>query len=195
MGLLLVLGGAAALVMLSGAKAKASAVPKPQAAVPKPAAKKPLAHVDADDGEPVSLPPISESADQGEVTPPPRVSQPVEVPPLPNLGVVDVRPLVRDEPPTADELVQTVRETGGRWSVKNEDGSDVAPNQTLARARAQAMADHVRTKKTKYDRPRLAVWQALAGVEVDGLYGPATQAALQSMGARNVPRPLFKGGK
>lgn len=80
-----------------------------------------------------------------------------------------------------------------KWGVTNEDGSPVRPDAALARSRAQSIADHVRTKKSAYDRPKLAVWQALAGIDADGLYGPGTRTALVNHGAKNVPSALFKG--
>lgn len=68
------------------------------------------------------------------------------------------------------------------------------PGADVARKSAQATADHVRNKGTKYDRARLAVWQSAAGIASDGLYGPGTVAALKKYGAKNVVKPLFKGG-
>jgi hypothetical protein len=202
MGLLLV-GGAVVvgLVLMSGGKAKASEKGKKKDAEPVDTEfpkDKPTKSVDADDGKPMKLPDLSDII----TAPLPDVKLPLPDPfaddhyTPPSLNIAPVPPLSPpEEPPTAEELMRPVKGEGGRWTVTREDGSDVAPNAAIAKAKAQAMADHVRTKKAKYDRPRLAVWQALAGIEVDGLYGPATQAALQSMGARNVPKPLFRGGQ
>lgn len=64
-----------------------------------------------------------------------------------------------------------------------------------ASARAQPMADHVRTRKGKYDRAVLASWQTQAGLKPDGLYGPQSVAALKYYGAKNVPAALFKGSQ
>ena len=84
-------------------------------------------------------------------------------------------------------------EGGGRWKVTHIDGTPVTADPEEARSKAQSTADHVRTKSYGYDRPRLAVWQALAGVSADGLYGPSTEVALRDYGAVNVPKALFKG--
>lgn len=72
-------------------------------------------------------------------------------------------------------------------------GINPPPGPELAKKSAQATADHVRTKGAKYDRPRLAVWQAAAGLTPDGLYGPATVNALKKFGAKNVVGPVFAG--
>lgn len=155
--------------------------------------KKPTVKIDADDEGPPARVDVEEDS-------PARVA-PGERPDGP--GIIDVEVPVNRVPsppgdgmPLPQEMFATRDPSGtGRWSVSNEDGSPVQADASLARQKAQSIADHVRTKKNGYDRPRLAVWQALAGLTgVDGLYGPATQSALQRMGAKNVPKPLFKGG-
>lgn len=188
-GLILVGVGAVAVVaiMLSSSKSKASAENLGVKAVPPLPTNKPTVHVDADDeGEPV--PHMLE-----QIEPPQAAQMPDRYIP----GVVSMPP--EATPEGVDAVMPPARATptaGGAWSVTNEDGSPVQPNPAVARQKAQAIADHVRTKKSAYDRPKLAVWQALAGLPgVDGLYGPSTQQALAKLGAKNVPKPLFKGGK
>lgn len=190
---LLAAGAVVGLVLLTSKKAQASA---PAAAKLPAAAKKPVVEVDADEGQPsvlpdIPLPPSASLMPREDVVPPPRESPPAVLPELPDLPVMQDVP---DMPP-AELVLRPTAQPGGRWSVTNEDGSPVTQNPGIARSKAQSMADHLRTKKAKYDRPRLAVWQALAGIPVDGLYGPGTQSALSAMGAKNVPKPVFKGGK
>jgi hypothetical protein len=62
-----------------------------------------------------------------------------------------------------------------------------------AKATAQRTADHLRTRKSKYDRAVLALFQRRAAIADDGLYGPLSASALRSYGAKNVPAPFFKG--
>ena len=79
--------------------------------------------------------------------------------------------------------------------------AQVVPGNTLppgysgvqATQKAQPTADHLRTRKGKYDRAVLQSFQTAAGLKADGLYGPQTAAALKHFGAKNVPHPLFKG--
>jgi len=59
--------------------------------------------------------------------------------------------------------------------------------------KAQPVADHIRTRKGKYDRALLQSFQTSAGLKTDGLYGPQARAALVFFGAKNVPAALFKG--
>jgi hypothetical protein len=158
---------------------------------------KPTVNIDADD-EGVPVPHMLEQVDppQSSLMPDryvPAASMPAETAPAPSSDrYVPAASMPAEEP---DVMVRSDPNTG-RWSVRNEDGSPVQPDATAARSKAQSIADHVRTKKNAYDRPKLAVWQALAGLPgVDGLYGPSTQVALQKMGAKNVPKPLFKGGE
>ena len=81
------------------------------------------------------------------------------------------------------------------YVVEKKQGGQVKRDLQEAKRKAQPMADHIRSKGTAYDRALLAVWQALAGLVPDGLYGPATRAALISAGARNVPANLFRGAR
>lgn len=147
---------------------------------------KPTINIDADDeGEPVPR-----MLEQVEPT------QAAQMPDRYIPGVVSMPP--EATPEGVDAVMPPSRATadaGGRWSVTNDDGSPVQVNAAVAKQKAQSIADHVRTKKAGYDRPKLAVWQALAGLGVDGLYGPSTQKALSKFGAKNVPKALFKGGK
>jgi murein L,D-transpeptidase YcbB/YkuD len=62
-----------------------------------------------------------------------------------------------------------------------------------AASKAQPTADHVRTRKGKYDRALLMSFQTSAGLKSDGLYGPQVAAALRFFKAKNVPAPLFRG--
>lgn len=175
-GLLVLLGaGAVGLALLATSK-KASASSNNLGVNPVPPL--PTVELDADDeGEPV--PRMLEQVEP---------SQSSKMPPR----YVPVTSMPAESP---DRVVPALSRPGETWSVTSEDGSPVSANAGLARQKAQAIADHVRSKKSGYDRPKLAVWQALAGLPgVDGLYGPATQSALQRMGAKNVPKPLFKGG-
>lgn len=89
--------------------------------------------------------------------------------------------------------IKATRQPGGAWRVTDIDGQPVSPDPAEAKSKAQSMSDHVRSKAYNYDRPRLAVWQALAGKSADGLYGPSTVTALKDFGAVNVPAALFKG--
>jgi hypothetical protein len=66
-------------------------------------------------------------------------------------------------------------------------------SRTQASNKAQPTADHVRTRKGKYDRAVVQSFQTSAGLKSDGLYGPQTVAALRYFGAKNVPAALFKG--
>lgn len=66
-------------------------------------------------------------------------------------------------------------------------------SRTQASAKAQPLADHVRTRRGKYDRAVVQSFQTAAGLLPDGLYGPQTVAALRYFGAKNVPAALFKG--
>lgn len=182
---LLAAGAVVGLALLMSRKASASTNLGVKEVPPLPG-QKPVVHVDADDeGEPV--PRMLEQVEP---------SQASQMPDRYIPGVVSMPP--ESTPEGVDAVMPPARatpSTGGRWSVTNEDGSPVVANAALAKAKAQSIADHVRTKRSAYDRPKLAVWQALAGLPgVDGLYGPSTQAALQRLGAKNVPKALFKGG-
>lgn len=184
---LLAAGGVVVLALAMSKKASASTPPNLGVKeVPPLPSDKPVVHVDADDeGEPV--PRMLEQVE------PPQASQ---MPDRYVPGVVSMPP--ESTPAGLENVLPPARATpqaGGRWSVTNDDGSPVSANAMMAKAKAQAIADHVRSKKGSYDRPKLAVWQALAGIPVDGLYGPSSQAALQRLGAKNVPKALFKGGK
>lgn len=175
---LLAAGAVAVLVLLMGSGASASdGGGSSNGKLPKE--KKPTVKIDADDEAPDGggSPVIDVDS--------PRIVTPEEYD----------RAKSMDAPGAPDEVLATRDPSGaGRWQVENEDGTPVKADLALAKQKAQSIADHVRTKKIAYDRPRLAVWQALAGLSgVDGLYGPATQSALQKMGAKNVPKPLFKG--
>jgi len=64
-----------------------------------------------------------------------------------------------------------------------------------AKSKAQPTADHIRTRKGKYDRAVLQSFQTAAGLKSDGLYGPQSRAALVFFGASNVPSALFKGSQ
>ncbi len=68
-------------------------------------------------------------------------------------------------------------------------------DERAARLKAQPTADHIRTRKGKYDRAVLASFQTMAGLKPDGLYGPQSRAALAFFGAKNVPAALFKGSQ
>lgn len=195
-GMLVLLGAGAVIALVMGSSKKASA--SAPAKVPKkgtlgPGGRAPLAadketvHVDADDGQPMSLPDVSMPA-QSLATMAPTT---VEMPPPRDEGI-PVQMEIPEQPEFASPHATPAG--NGRWAVTNDDGSPVVPSPAFAKQKAQSLADHVRTKRTKYDRPRLAVWQALAGIPVDGLYGPGTAKALAAMGAKNVPKPQFKGG-
>lgn len=60
------------------------------------------------------------------------------------------------------------------------------PNEKAARAVAQAVADHYRANRKKYDHGRVSAFQAYAGLKPDGLYGPKTAQALRHYGALKV---------
>jgi len=175
---LLAAGAVALVVLLMGNKAKAGTPSLTDGGGD--AKKKPVVKIDASD----------ESPEGGGVI---DVDSPRIVTPEEYEGAKRGVPMPIDSVP--DEVLATRDPSGaGRWQVENEDGTPVKADLALAKQKAQSIADHVRTKKNAYDRPRLAVWQALAGLPgVDGLYGPSTQSALQKMGAKNVPKPLFKG--
>lgn len=101
--------------------------------------------------------------------------------------------------PDADDDVETkppmrvVKQSGGRYTVQTQDGGPVSPNPAIAKRSAQQTADHVRSHGSKYNRALVAAWQALAGIPSDGLYGPATVAALRKHGAKNVTGAQFRG--
>jgi peptidoglycan hydrolase-like protein with peptidoglycan-binding domain len=86
-------------------------------------------------------------------------------------------------------------------ATTNAKVAQVVPSATLpagyssaqASKKAQPTADHLRTRKGKYDRAVLQSFQTSAGLKADGLYGPQTAAALRFFGAKSVPAPLFKG--
>lgn len=181
--ILLAAGAVALVVLLMGNKGKAGTPSLTDGGGD--AKKKPVVKIDADDEGGPGEPPII------DVDSPRRVT--MEEYEAARQGGDVPRPSVPED--MRDEVLATRDPSGaGRWQVENEDGTPVKANPALAKQKAQSIADHVRTKKTAYDRPRLAVWQALAGLSgVDGLYGPATQSALQRMGAKNVPKALFKG--
>lgn len=94
---------------------------------------------------------------------------------------VDIGPAINIRP--------TAPKPGGSklFDVQPKPGLDVAKKS------AQSTADHVRTNGSRYDRARIATWQAAAGLPPDGLYGPATANALKKFGAKNVPGPQFAG--
>ena len=183
---LLAAGAVAVLVLLVGSGASASDGGGGSSNGKLPKEKKPTVKIDADDEAPDGggSPVIEVDS--------PRIVTPEE---YDRARAVDVPPMPNPAPGQGEEILASRDPSGaGRWQVENEDGTPVKADPALARQKAQSIADHVRTKKNAYDRPRLAVWQALAGLSgVDGLYGPATQSALQKMGAKNVPKPLFKG--
>lgn len=195
-GLILVGVGAVAvlaLVMSSKAKAGTNLGVKEVPPLPK---NKPVVHVDADDeGEPV--PRMLEQVEPPQASLMPDRYVPItSMPPEAPSSAASSSTWATEDGAPAGGGATAIPSTGGRWSVTNDDGSPVVANAALAKSKAQSIADHVRTKKSAYDRPKLAVWQALAGLPgVDGLYGPSTQQALSKYGAKNVPKPLFKGGK
>jgi hypothetical protein len=65
-------------------------------------------------------------------------------------------------------------------------GSIPIPNAEAARKLAQSIADYVRNNRKKYDHARIATWQAFAGLQPDGIYGPKTAKALRAFGAKSV---------
>jgi len=97
------------------------------------------------------------------------------------------------EPVPAVYAPELPSDNAGTYTVKTSEGKTLQPNPAQAKRAAQATADHVRNKGTKYSRPMLAAWQALAGLTPDGLYGPATVKVLRGAGAKNVVGPMFKG--
>lgn len=60
-----------------------------------------------------------------------------------------------------------------------------------AKALAPSVGANLKAKGTAYDRKMLAAFQAAAGLAADGLYGPATRAALVACGV-SAPAALFK---
>lgn len=175
--------GAGLLLLASGSKAKAAAQPTP--ALPKPTQKPPPLQVNADDERPNAeeVPLDILTTDMPVAIAPVQDETPAEMPgPLP------------DASPAQSFSFASRPVGGGVWRVTNEDGSPVRPVPAEAKRLAQGVADNIRTKGTAYDRARLSVWQALAGLRsVDGVYGPESQGALTKMGAKSVPRPLFRG--
>lgn len=80
--------------------------------------------------------------------------------------------------------------------VTNADtGLAVTKDAATAKKNAQSVADHVRQRQYNYSRPLVAAWQAMAGLQSDGVYGPATVKALSGYGAKNVNKALFQGAK
>lgn len=71
-------------------------------------------------------------------------------------------------------------------SAARKPGAPPIPNVEAARKVAQPVADHVRNNRKGYDHKRVATFQALAGLKVDGLYGPQTAKALRALGAKSV---------
>jgi hypothetical protein len=65
-------------------------------------------------------------------------------------------------------------------------GVHPVPNAAAARKLAQPLADYIRNNRKKYDRARVATWQAFAGIAADGIYGPKTAKALRAFGAKSV---------
>lgn len=64
--------------------------------------------------------------------------------------------------------------------------------QDAARQMAPAVADNIRAKQARYDRALVARFQSNAGLQPDGLYGPATRSALAHFGVVNPPPIVFK---
>lgn len=70
-------------------------------------------------------------------------------------------------------------------------GTDLAK----AKSMAASVAGNLKSKgKSGYDKKQLAAFQTAAGLTGDGVYGPASQAALKYFGAKNAPA-AFVGGK
>ena len=61
-----------------------------------------------------------------------------------------------------------------------------------ARSLAKGIAANIDTKGSAYDRGRLKVFQAAAGLESDGLYGGSSRRALIFYGVPRPPSALFK---
>jgi hypothetical protein len=92
------------------------------------------------------------------------------------------------KPAPVQALVQaSVRDTAAA-AVQSaaKPGVHPVPNAEAARKLAQPIADYVRNNRKKYDRGRIATWQAFAGIEADGIYGPKTAKALRAYGAKSV---------
>jgi hypothetical protein len=191
--------GAGLLLLASSSKGKSAATP----ALPRQQ-KPPPIKIDADDGHPTSetVPLDVDVTDLPVAIAPVMERTPAEHPGMPDVGPSG-RPsspefeLAEDAPSPAAAFAMAAKPVGGGvYRVANEDGSPVRANPAEAKRSAQSIADNIRTKANGYDRARLAVWQALAGLRsVDGVYGPESQGALTKMGAKSVPRPLFKGAK
>lgn len=177
--------GAGLLLLASSSKGKSAATP----ALPRQP-KPPPIKIDADDGHPTSetVPLDVDVTDLPVFIAPVMERTPAEQP-----GIE----LAEDTPSPAAAFSMAAKPVGGGvYRVANEDGSPVRANPAEAKRSAQSIADNIRTKANGYDHARLAVWQALAGLRsVDGVYGPESQGALTKMGAKSVPRPLFKGAK
>ena len=75
-------------------------------------------------------------------------------------------------------------------SMPAERPSSSAPPAS-AKALAPSVAANLNSQGTGYDRKMLAAFQAAYGLKADGLYGPATQAALVKCGS-NAPKALFR---
>jgi hypothetical protein len=90
-------------------------------------------------------------------------------------------------PPVRAATPTSVRDTAAvAVQAAAQPGKRPIPNPVAARKLAQPLADHVRNNRKKYDRERVATWQAFAGIASDGIYGPKTAAALRAYGAKSV---------
>lgn len=59
---------------------------------------------------------------------------------------------------------------------------------------APDVARNIRAKQYSYSRPALKIWQKLAGIAQDGVYGKGSAAAMRYYVGPSAPKPLFAQG-
>ena len=84
---------------------------------------------------------------------------------------------------------------GGGQSGGGGAGNDIkrkGVNAQLAKQLAQLVYQDIQAKMGNYDQKLLMKFQTAAGIQVDGIYGPETRAALRKYGIINPPLVLRK---
>lgn len=136
---------------------------------------------------------LSKKAPQGTVTVGPARIIKTQPKTVVRIGPAKITPAVRVKlgpakiTPARASIPTTHRDTTAvAVQAAQKPGQPPIPNAEAAHKVAQAVADHVRNNRKKYDHHRVATFQGFAGLKPDGLYGPQTAKALRHFGALNV---------